>query len=159
MTTPAIRQTARVVLLDRDDRVLLVRLVDRVRGATWWCTPGGGVDPGETHEQAACREIAEETGLENLALGPCVWTREHSGEFMGRPFRLSERIFVARVDAFEPDASRYSDLEKLVQTETRWWRLDELEASDEAFAPTRLPALLRALLTYGPPPEPIDVGV
>ena len=147
------------MLLDRDDRVLLVRLVDHVRGATWWCTPGGGVDPGETHEEAACREIAEETGLENLELGPCVWTRAHSGEFMGRPFRLAERLFVARVDAFEPDASRYSELEKLVQTESRWWRLDELEASDDAFAPARLPALLRALLTEGPPPEPIDVGV
>jgi hypothetical protein len=40
----------------------------------------------------------------------------------------------------------------------RWWTLDEIEASEEEFAPTRLAGLLRGLLTDGPPDEPIDVG-
>ncbi len=47
-----------VVLLVRDGRVLLVRQTYR-RG---WSAPGGGVRWGETLEEAARREIAEEVG-------------------------------------------------------------------------------------------------
>lgn len=33
-----------------------------------WCCPKGRIEKGETLEEAACREIREETGLKNLAL-------------------------------------------------------------------------------------------
>ena len=41
----------------------------------------------------------------------------------------------------------------------RWWTPAELAASAELFAPRRLPELIAALLRYGPPGEPLDVGV
>jgi hypothetical protein len=44
-------------------------------------------------------------------------------------------------------------------TAIRWWTIDELERSEERFAPRRLAELLRTLLRDGPPPEPVDVGV
>ena len=34
-----------------------------VPGSRWWVTPGGGVDPGESEEEAAVRELAEETDM------------------------------------------------------------------------------------------------
>ena len=34
-----------------------------------WSLPGGGLEAGETHEEAAVREVAEETGIE-CSLGP-----------------------------------------------------------------------------------------
>ena len=48
-------------LLDRDT-VLLVRQYRYVAGRATWEMPTGGVHPGETLEQAAQRELAEETG-------------------------------------------------------------------------------------------------
>ena len=153
------RETARVLLIDERDRLLLARVIDTVRGATFWCTPGGGLDPGESFETGAMREVAEETGLAVFDLGPCIWVREHRGTFMGHDFHVFERLFVARVPTFEPFAAAYTELEKLVQVEMRWWSLDELEAAGVAFAPTRLPALYRKLLEEGAPAEPIDVGV
>ena len=48
-------------LLDRDT-VLLVRQYRYVSGRPTWEMPTGGVHPGETLEQAAQRELAEETG-------------------------------------------------------------------------------------------------
>ena len=71
------RLTARVLLFDPQDRILLVR--GRANAAadapSFWFTVGGGADPGETLEQAARREITEETGFTAVELGPTVWLR------------------------------------------------------------------------------------
>ncbi len=54
-------------------------LMERVRlGKTYYLFPGGGVEQGETVEQAAVREAYEELGLE-VDLGPLVAVVEHDG--------------------------------------------------------------------------------
>ena len=150
------RQAVRVLLFDEAERVLLVRFWDGDR--SFWVTPGGGIEPGETDEAAALREIREELGNESVELGPCIWTRRHIGVFRGQPFDQSERIYLGRVDAFEPQPSP-GVLREHGRDDIRWWTLDELARSTEDFGPSRLPQLLKAFVADGPPAEPIDVGV
>jgi len=56
---PLVLAGAAVLVLDPEGRVLLVRRAD---DGTWGL-PGGYVEPGESCEQAALREVEEETGL------------------------------------------------------------------------------------------------
>ena len=150
------RQAVRVLLLDEADRLLLVRFWDGDR--SWWCTPGGGIEPGETDEAAAMREIREELGTESVDLGPHIWTRRHIGVIHGRPFDQSERIYLGRVASFEPRPSPEA-LREHGTDDIRWWTLTELAESTAEFAPRRLPALTREVIQSGPPAAPIDVGV
>ena len=155
--TPTLRRAARVLLLDEDRRVLLVRLA--YRSKRWWAAPGGGLKDDETHETAARREIAEETGYEVDELGPWVWRREDVFRFEGRLYRQRERYFIASVPAFEP-RPKFIDVEEAKTFDgLRWWTLGELGTTAERFAPANLPALVRELVEERPPEHPVLVGV
>ncbi len=54
---------ARLIVLDSGGRALLLRRATDSTAGGRWCLPGGKVDYGDTVEQAAARELLEETGL------------------------------------------------------------------------------------------------
>ena len=64
------RPSARLLIFDRDGRLLLFRYVFRdgaLAGDDYWGTPGGGLEDGETFEQAAIRELSKaEIKFENV---------------------------------------------------------------------------------------------
>jgi 8-oxo-dGTP diphosphatase len=154
------RDAVRALLLDPNDRVLLVRFVHPKTGEEFWTTPGGGLDPGESLEAALQRELREETGLEEFELGPVIWKRREEFEWADEMLNQSEQIVLVRVPSFEPQPEL--SVEQLAAEglyEVRWWTKEEIEASDAVFYPTRLAHFLRKLLEEGPPEHAIDVGI
>jgi 8-oxo-dGTP pyrophosphatase MutT (NUDIX family) len=159
VTRPRVRDAARVIVLDDAGRVLLTRFEFR-DGVEVWTTVGGGVEPGETHEEAARRELVEEAGLSVDDVGPCVWTRDH---VIPDPISFDvqrERFFLVRTTPFEPRPRlSWDDLNAEGMTAIRWWTVDEIDgARGTRFGPRRLGTLLRELIERGPPPEPLDAG-
>ncbi len=153
-----VRQAVRVLLVDPDDRLLLVRLVSPDTGVAFWAPVGGGIEPGETPAQAAVREVAEETGFEGLALGPQVYSRRVSFTWRGVRVEQAERWYLAHVPAFTPSDAGWTEDEREDISALRWWSAEELEAADEPLAPRDLAARLAVLLRDGPPAEPVPLG-
>ena len=156
MNAPNLRQSARAVVLDSADRIVLLRFV--LPRIALWATPGGGLDPGETDEAALRRELVEELGLEEFEPGPCIWVRNDALPSPDGLFDAQlERYYLVRTESFDPEPR--VDLRAENVHAVRWWALHEIERSTDLFAPSRLAALLRDLLEHGPPASPIDAGV
>jgi 8-oxo-dGTP pyrophosphatase MutT (NUDIX family) len=135
-------------------QVLLLEAEESAIGPRWWVAPGGGLLDGESFEQAAARELREETGLA-LGIGPWVWTRHHIFNWEGRRFEQYERFFVARTTE-----TRIQPVEKdSYILGHRWWSPGEIESSSADFAPRRLAELISPIAQGEYPRSPIDCGV
>jgi 8-oxo-dGTP pyrophosphatase MutT (NUDIX family) len=153
------RKAARVVLLDRDGRVLLLRAADPADRTKrpWWEIPGGGLEGAETSEQAAYRELREEAGITEVEMGPCVWVQHAVFDFGGFHFDQHERIHIAWCDGGVVRPTGLEFLEAMAFNGWRWWSHGDLLACGERLIPEQLRDLLPALIAGELPAEPIDI--
>jgi 8-oxo-dGTP diphosphatase len=149
------RPSSRLLVIDPEGRLLLFRFEHRtgpLAGQVFWATPGGGLDPGESYEEAARRELLEETGLSVDDPGPQVARRR--AEFQapdGERVTADERFFLVRVAAFDLSSARWTALEHEVMAEHRWWSAADLRSTAEQVWPEDLPALLARAGVWGEP--------
>lgn len=155
------RDTARILLINEQERVLLMRYEElvpsdpRLRGPmSFWVPPGGGVMEGETFEAAIAREIEEETGMEIPAASlPWIWTRDHQLMHQGEPKHFHERFFVLKV---QTPRRLHNRTDEPIQ-DMRWWSRDEIERSSETFFPQGLARLLSDAIAGRYPAKPIAI--
>jgi 8-oxo-dGTP pyrophosphatase MutT (NUDIX family) len=160
MTGPALRErpTVRVLLFDPQGRVLLMkgRLPSRPDGPGYWFSVGGGVEPGESLEAAAVRELMEETGFTGVELGPVVWRRDGPLKLAGgETVMFREHYLVGRCAGGEPSREGWEELERSLVDDLRWWTAADLAASGETVFPREMPALLADVAAGRYPAEPV----
>lgn len=158
------RDTVRLVVMDEQKRVLMLRLEDKIapEGGTpimtvFWVTPGGGVEADETPEQALIREAWEETGLKLSDAGQWVWSERHITQFDDAVIRFNNRFYFVRITTHEADFSHLLDYEQTVIKEHRWWSIPEIRDSQAIFFPTGLADLLTPLAEGKIPTEPVTI--
>jgi ADP-ribose pyrophosphatase YjhB (NUDIX family) len=143
-----IRHAGRVILLDPDDRVLLMRYDDGPPNGVHWSTPGGGLNPGEDYATGAARELAEETGWDDIVLGAEIHRRIHTVEHSDVIFRQVERFYLAGTDQRRRAITGVDAMHASDGIATwRWWTLAELDSTTEAIWPRELAALIRSATT------------
>lgn len=152
------RATVRVIMIENDRTLLFEDSDPGVPGTSWWTTPGGGVDEGESEAHAAIREVAEETGYrlaESELLGP-IAVRHVVHGYSDLVIEQDESFFLAMVSPFEVDFSAHTPDERLTLLGHRWWTHDDLRHTDDWIWPYELVELWS--LAGQPDTWPIDLG-
>jgi ADP-ribose pyrophosphatase YjhB (NUDIX family) len=139
------RRAARVVLLDAHARVLLIRY--NAESGSFWCTPGGAVEAGETDREAATRELHEELRLALPLQGP-VHTAVSRFRHEGRSVENTDIFFTATLPRSHaaavgsPAIYAATALEAETMCEARWWTAAELRSTAERTYPLDLADLI-----------------
>jgi 8-oxo-dGTP pyrophosphatase MutT (NUDIX family) len=118
-----------------------------------WGTAGGGIDPGEAFHPALYREVAEEIGHTNIAIGPLVWHRRADMVFKGQDMRLDERYFVVHTPDSFIRTEAHTEYERSYILDARWWKPRDIVATDEVILPPFLRRHIMDLAAGRYPPE------
>jgi 8-oxo-dGTP diphosphatase len=134
-------------LVLRGDELLMVRQVRRT--GVRWEVPGGGQEAGETLEETAARETAEEAGVGIVVEGlVCTYSsvRLHAGTIVLGAF------YVARPT--DPDVVPRPQIEEGI-TEAAW--VDPSKLDEDELGPLTRRTLLRWWSLRSDPPAPFHV--
>jgi len=159
-----IRRSSRLILLDQENRVLLFKVEDaavsrpeRPLSPIFWITPGGGVEDGESGEDAVRRELWEETGIVDFELGSLVAISKPVINLAGKIVQAHDCFYLTRV--IDPVVSLDNlagwDLDSY--RDHRWWTVEELLATDELVFPLGLGSLLARIIAGETLLEPVEL--
>ncbi|EBF2918418.1 NUDIX domain-containing protein [Salmonella enterica subsp. enterica serovar Agama] len=137
-----IRPSSRLIIISSENQVLLFFFShenDALNGKSYWATPGGGLESNESFEQAALRELREETGIIKNDVGPQVATRSFPMMLpSGETVLAEEHFFIVNVEKTDTDKSGWSNNERKVIRDQYWWTLEELQLTKETIFPRDL---------------------
>lgn len=96
------------------------------------------------------RELQEETGVDVQSVGPCIARREFLWQMPdGETVLAVENYYVVHACIEKCSSAAWSDQERSVVCEVRWWSETELASCDEDIYPPDLTSLFAEALLIG----------
>jgi len=141
------RVAVRAVVLTPAREVLLFRARPVHDLGEYWFTPGGGLEAGETNEQALRRELREELGLDDFELGPLLGQHRFVSERPDLRTEHFQHIYLVERARFDPYMNDAVEVHAI--TAMRWWSLAELLETRELVYPVGLVHRILRYLEHG----------
>ena len=91
-------------IIIKDNRVLMIRTID----SNSWSIPSGGVEDGETVEEACIREVAEETGYEVK-----IVKELHTKKTIIKEYKVTTKYFLCEITVIFNIKTQTKKLKKL----------------------------------------------
>ena len=110
------RNHANIVLINEDGKILLVSRKDDHKD---FGLPGGKVDKGETYEEAAIRELKEETGIKAKNL-ECIFAMHRKGR-MGYTFIAEYSGKIDYDEKAEPHVVKWGKMKEAIDGKFGYW--------------------------------------
>lgn len=159
-------KSVRILLINKKKELLLMKAHDPSTTRTdgkyngdFWFLVGGQIEPGENLNQTTKRELFEETGLkeEDYKIGPLVWTGDFELILSGAPRRMKQKFIIVKTKKDKVSTKNFTENEKKVVKEMRWFSLEEIISSKEIIYPINLKEKLEDLLEERYPEIPFDI--
>ena len=120
------KRSRSAAIIVRDGKILMERVF--FFGHEFFTVPGGGIEPGETPEQAVIRELKEECCVDGTVIRPLA-VQYKAGGSTEYSFEVSIPENQEPVTGFDPEFPAENPPLK----EVLWMRLDEINEKDRAF--------------------------
>lgn len=141
------RPAARVVCVDDQGRILLLRWHDTIDHVVFWEPPGGGLEPGETPLEAARRELYEETSLPGNSVTGVYVTVYRRFRWLGTCYERHEPFFLSWVPVPPPVSPSGLTAEETGRFLGHGWLArDQIAALPDPVEPPDLVAVVARLL-------------
>lgn len=165
-TNLPIRNTVRIVLFNDKNELLLMHIDDpRTRSigkkytGSFWVTVGGQIEQNETVQEAAIRELYEETGINNteVTFGPIIWLRELDLVLYGKPVHIKEQYIVARTNKLNISSTSLTKDEMNIIKKIQWFSTSDMKQCKETIYPVALPKLITDIAAGKYPQKPTKI--
>ena len=111
----------------------------------FWFTIGGAIEGGETHPEAAARELREEAGItvEPTAFGEPIETSYIEFTWAGIRFEQDQTFYAVLIEGAEVSFAGQEALERATTDKHGWLWPEDLEGGAERPADPQIPRLMR----------------
>ena len=110
-------------IVTRNGRILMAR--HHHEHDSWWCLPGGAVEPGETDAEAALRELSEECCVTGKIIRETGLFLEDNGN--------RSHTFLVDIGDQEPSLGYDPEVDNPILVDLKWLTLREISERDRAF--------------------------
>ncbi len=128
---PLVMCAAGIIIIDYQGRILLQQRTDNGK----WGIPGGALEPGETLEQTASREVLEETGL---TVDSLHFFGTYSGQELHHKYPNGDEVYIVSVVYVSDDYHGQLALDRDESLDLSFFEINNLPDIEELNPPDRV---------------------